>query len=157
MSYPAETKSIRVRNRFIELLNRIVKGEEFFSTTGVVYDRWKNWKQRDDYPAYSVFFGPTKEWQEMAGMMAMETLILIVKGAIRNEEDAPAQVRRCLRDVRKAVMDDMISGGAGSLQELCKHLTIGSAATDNGDYASEGYGYFDQEFEVTIYGAIEEL
>ena len=157
MSYPADTKSILVRARVIAVLREIVAGDDFFITPGVVYDNFKNWKEREAYPAYLVVFGSGGEWKEYGGLQAAETFALIVHGDFKDCEDAPADVRKGIRDVRKALMDDMATGGEGSLAELVDHLTLGATTTDNGEGAMLGTGWFDQEFQITISGKIEDL
>jgi hypothetical protein len=157
MSYPADPKSIQVRDRVLVLLHAIVEGDSYFMTPGVVYDNFKNWKEREAYPSYCVFFGEGGEWAEHQGLQAAETFILIVHGDFQ-DDDAPAAVRKGVRDVRKAIMDDAAGGGvATSLQVLCAHVTLGKLTTDNGTEAMVGSGYFDQEFSITILGKIEDL
>jgi len=157
MSYPTDPKSITVRARIIDVLRDIVSGDDFFFTPGVIYDNFKNWKEREAYPAYSVFFGPGGEWKEYLGLQAAETFTLIVHGDFKDDEDAPATVRKGIRDVRKALMDDMAQGGDGSLGTLCDRVTLGATSTDNGTGAMIGVGWFDQEFQITISGQIEDL
>jgi hypothetical protein len=157
MSYPVDPKSVRVRARVLEVLRDIVAGDNFYFTPGVVYDNFKNWKEREAYPSYIVVFGGGGDWKEWSGLQAAETFILIVHGDFQDDEDAPAAVRKGVRDVRKAIMDDMVNGGAGSLQTLVDHLTLGAVTTDNGAEAMLGSGWFDQEFAITISGEIEDL
>jgi hypothetical protein len=163
MAYPAEsTKSVEVRDRIIAILKEIVAGTNFYYTPGVVYDNFKNWKEREAYPAYAVFYGAGGEWQERQGLQAAETFTIIVHGDFSDSEDAPKAVRLGLRDVRKCVMDDMTSSATidvpgDSLGTLCDHLTLGATTTDNGTEALLGSGWFDQEFQITISGKIEDL
>jgi hypothetical protein len=163
MAYPtASTKSVKVRDRIIDILKEIVAGDYFYYTPGVVYDNFKNWKEREAYPAYAVFFGPGGTWEERQGLQAAETFTIIVHGDFSDSEDAPKAVRLGLRDVRKAVMDDMTSSPVlvitgDSLGSLCDHLTLGAVTTDNGVEAMVGSGWFDQEFAITISGKIEDL
>jgi hypothetical protein len=157
MSYPAELKSVLVRERIIEVLRDISAGDDFFFTPGVVYDNYKNWKEQEAFPAYSIFFGAGGEWKEYAGLQAAETFVVIVHGDFKDDQNAPKSVRQGIRDVRKAIMDDMATGGEDSLATLCDHITLGATATDNGQGAMIGSGYFDQEFSITISGKIETL
>jgi hypothetical protein len=158
MSYPADIKSIRARARVLEVLREMVAGDDFFFTPGVVYDNFKNWAERQTYPSYCVFFGEGGEWAERQGLQAAETFIIIVHGDFKDDEDAPATVRKGIRDVRKAVMDDAATGGIStSLQVLCDHVTLGKLTTDNGTEAMVGSGWFDQEFSIIISGKIEDL
>ena len=157
MSYPTDTKSILVRARAIALLQAIAAGDDFFITPGAIYDNLKNWKEHEAYPAYFIVFGSGGEWKEYQGLQAAETFTLIVHGDFKNCEDAPSDVRKGVRDVRKAFMDDMATGGDGSLASLVDHLTLGELTTDNGEGALVGMGWFNQEFSVTISGLIETL
>lgn len=157
MSYPSDTKSILVRARALALLQAIAAGDDFFITPGAVYDNLKNWKEHESYPAYFIAFGAGGEWKEYGGLQAAETFTLIVHGDFKDCEDAPADVRKGMRDVRKALMDDMATGGEGSLATLADHLTLGALTTDNGEGALVGMGWFNQEFAITISGQIEDL
>ena len=157
MSYPIDPKSIQVRDRVVEVLGDIVEGDDFFKTPGAVCDNWKHWKEVDTFPTYEVWFGPGEPLLNRAGLMAEETFTFIVHGRIRNDEDAPGEVRKCIRDVRKALMDDRVSGVSDSLGELCLMLKIGRTETDNGQESASGFGWFNQEFLCTVSGAIEDL
>lgn len=167
MSYPENPKSILVRNRIVAVLRDIAAGDDFFYTPGIVYDNFKSWKEREAFPAYMVFFGAGGEWQEYQGLQAAETFTVIVHGDFK-DDDAPTAVRRGIRDVRKAIMDDMTqlstveSDGDDdeddwALGRLCDRLTLGPTETDNGAGAQVGVGWFNQEFKVTISGYIENL
>jgi len=158
MSYPTDPKSVLVRERIIAVLRDIVGGSDFFYTPGVVYDNYVNWKAREAFPAYQVYFGAGGEWKEHAGLQAEETFSVLVHGEFKERDDSPVAVRRGIRDVRKAIMDDSASGGtADSLQALCARVTLGGTETDNGQGALVGSGWFTQEFLVTISGAIQDL
>jgi len=157
MSYPTDPKSVRVRDRVIAVLKDIVEGDDFFFTPGAVYENRTTWKEVESYPAYIVWFGSGGEWKEYQGLQAAETFTLVVHGEFKDADDAPASVRKGIRDVRKALMDDMATGGEDSLAELVDHLTLGATSTDNGTGTMIGVGYFDQEFLVTISGKIEDL
>jgi len=169
MAYPAEsTKSVEVRDRIIAILKEIVAGTNFYYTPGVVYDNFKNWKEREAYPAYAVFYGAGGEWTQYAGLNVSETIVVIVHGDFSDSEDAPKAVRLGLRDVRKRIMDDAIglNDGTGdgdgdeddlTLNQVALRVTLGAVTTDNGTEAMAGSGYFDQEFLITINGAIGDL
>lgn len=154
MSYPTDPKSVRVRERIIAVLRDIVEGDDYFYTPGVVYDNYKNWKEREAFPAYQVYFGSGGEWKSYGGLSAEETFSVIVYGEFKERDEAPRAVRCGLRDVRKAVMDD---AAATSLDGTALRVTLGLAETDEGKGALVGSGWFTQEFLITIAGAIEDL
>lgn len=151
MSYPTDPLSVQVRDRFVAALQDIVAGDDYFFTADVVYDNYKNWKERQGDRAYEVWFGSGGTWEEFIGDQAAETFTVIVHGSTQNDENAPRTVRCLIRDVRKAILDD------AELSELCSRVTLGETRTDNGAGAMVGSGWFDQEFFCTISGAIDEL
>ena len=151
MSYPTDPLSVQVRARVLEVLGDIVEGDDYFATPGVVYDNYKNWKEREAFPAYEVIFGSGGAWEEQIGDHASETFTLVVHGSIADNEDPPSAIRKLIRDVRKAILNDTTLG------TLASRITLGETRTDNGAGALTGGGWFDQDFAVTIHGQIEEL
>lgn len=153
MSYPTDTKSILVRERVLAVLHGIIAGADFFFTPGVVYDNYKNWIEREAFPSYEVYFGAGGNWTMYAGLMGEETFTLAVRGQVKDDDPASA-VRKALRDIRKAIMDD---AAATSLDGNALKVSIGSTTTDDGQESSLGSAWFIQEFAITISGEIEDL
>ena len=151
MSYPTDPLSVQVRARVLTVLDNIVAEDGYFSTPGVVYDNYKNWKEREAFPSYEVIFGAGGSWEEQMGDYASETFTLVVHGSIAADEDPPSMIRKLIRDVRKAVLND------ATLLALVSRITLGETRTDNGAGALVGGGWFDQDFLCTIHGQIEEL
>jgi hypothetical protein len=155
MSYPTDPKSIAVRDRVITVLRAIVQGNDYFFTS-VVFDNWKHFKEILEFPSYEVYFGPSQPLQHLSGGVAQETFTLIVHGRIQSD-DPPGDVRRAIQDVRRALLADRINGAAGALSSLLLTMFVGASQTDNGEEAEKGFGWFNQEFICTMYGAVEDL
>jgi hypothetical protein len=152
MSYPTDPKSITVRDQIVSVLRDIVAGEDFFFTPAV-FDNWKHWKEIESFPSYEVYFGDGQELVPNQGLQYEETFTLIVHGRVKTD-DPSGDIRKCLRDVRKAIMTDAASGTLGTLTLLVKP---GASRTDHGQEAGIGSGWFEQDFQVTINGNLENL
>jgi hypothetical protein len=154
MSYPTDPKSVLVRERVLALLRDIVAGDDFYFTPGYVWDNYKAWNEIDADYSLEVYFGEGGEPTPYAGLQMEEPFILIVHGRIGKSEDPPGDVRKAMRDVRKAIMDD---AAGGTLASLAARVKLGASRTDGGQEASLGSGWFEQEFSITILGNIKDL
>jgi hypothetical protein len=154
MSYPADTKSILVRERVLEILHNIVEGDSYFLTPGYVWDNYKAWNDIQTDYALEVFFGDGGEPIPQNGLQMEEPFTLIVHGRISHSDDPPGDIRKALRDVRVAILTD---AAGGTLAVYAARVKLGATRTDGGQEASQGSGYFEQDFEISVSGLIETL
>lgn len=159
MSYPTEPKKVTIHDRFVEVLEGIAEGDEYFYTPGKVQGKATHWKEKlADYELEVVFAGAEDPPTHFAGLVIEEVFTVIVSGAIRDRDgECQKALARALRDIRKAVLADTVSGASGSLGTLVLRTRLGAWSAEPGTGVFEGFGRFEQEFKITAKGDIEEL
>jgi hypothetical protein len=145
---------LQVIDRIVEVLRGIVAGADYFYTPYAVVKRMAHHLDAPGFPYYMVYPDASARAPEYAGQQLYDELMVVtVKCYVDLEGDeAATKLEKCLRDVRKAIMADQVSGGAGSLATLTLAADVDILETDGGLLALEGRGYFDQRFIFRITG-----
>lgn len=155
MSQPAETKRVLILNRLFEVLKAIRAGASYFETPASVSKRLTHWKEVTRGPAYSVHVDSGGVATPELGDRRTEEIYFNVKGVVLEERDPATAVAHAIHDVRYAIDQDFLAGGAGSLQTLAINIFFDEEPeTDNGYLSLEGKGQFEQRVRVIVRGTI---
>ena len=149
----APTKPLRLQviDRIIVVLQAIVAGDLYWTTTGQVTRRWIPPSQAIAFPVYGVHASEGQAPEEDAGEYR-EEFAVVVEGVIKSATDTVTEMEHALADVRRAVDADSRSGDPGTLGALTIYARVGRSWTDEGENVASGLGYFWQEFLVQIAG-----
>jgi hypothetical protein len=155
MSQPAEIKRVQILDRIVTVLDAIREGASYFATRASVEKRMTHPEEVLRGPAYSVHVDSGGDAVPELGDRRTETLFFNIKGVVVDEKDPAAAIAHAIRDVRYAIDQDFLAGGAGSLQTLAVNLFFDEAATtDNGYYSLNGRGWFEQRVRVIVKGTL---
>jgi len=159
MTWPTEPKKLSIHSRVVEVLGRISDDGSFFYTPGQVQGKETHWKEKlSDYQLSAYFAGAEEAPIHYPGTVVRETFTIVVQGWIRSPDDELQNaISRALRDVRKALFDDMGEGSADCLGAFTLLLQLGPWQSSPGEGSMEGFGYFRQEFKFSISGDISSL
>lgn len=144
---------LQVLDRIQTVLAAIVAGSNYWYTPYGVGKKFVHWMEPNGYPYYMVFAGSGGPVESESGNRFQETFHVTVKGYVQSNTDTVTVMEKALRDIRKAIMADAAGPVAGSLGALGALAFIKeSAKTDDGYLSAEGFGFFDQDIEITIIG-----
>lgn len=152
MPTPADPLRLTVINRFVTVLQAITAGATYFYTPfGVA--REDDPLQVNGTPWYSVSTLPGGSVADGMDYYFDESFVVCVKGVVQDNSDVVSVREKALRDVRQAIMTDAKLGTVGALGALGALVQIQKpAGTFYAVASGDFYGFFDQEFLVTIKG-----
>lgn len=156
MTTPAIPLRLQILDRLVAVLTAIVAGTDYFYTPIDVVKRLLAIDECSAFPTYMVFpvsGGPI----ELSGAPDEydEDMEILIKGYVKDTLDPVTMAERCLRDVRRAINEDSISGDAGTLGVLAVETRI--EASPEMEFSIDGFGAFDQRIRVKITGAFGEI
>ncbi len=144
---------LQVIDRVVEVLRSIQAGDDFFSSPAVVSKGFIS--EIMEFPALMVLSDSGGRIEYAGEQQYDEVFYLDVKGIVRASDDVITPLEKLLRDVRKAINDDSISG---ELSNLCVQVIF--REPPDIDYGFEGthfFAFFDQRIEFRISGNYGEL
>jgi len=151
---------LQVIDRIVTVLSAITTGSDYFFTPGQVAKRFMHSDEVQAYPCYMVMAGDKGGAITSQGLPYHhdEIFTVSIKGVISDDADTVTKCEQALRDIRKAIHADSISGAAGSLGVIAVSVWIVEGPDmDDGFLSLQGFGYFDQKVQVTINGEFGEL
>lgn len=157
----ADPIRLQIIDRFVTVLSAITAGASYWYTPGKVSKGFLLVPDIPAFPCYMVMAGEKGGQIVPEGMPDehTETFTVSVKGVVQCNSSAEAMttIERALRDVRKAINDDSVSGSAGTLGVLAESVWIVEGPDMDDGYLIQNYGFFDQRFQVKIIGLFGEL
>lgn len=154
---PADPIRLQVVARIAYVLRRIAGGASFFFTPGQVATGFI--ASPTGYPVYEVVSDSGGPVENFGDYQARETFFIAILGTVQDTGDIVTPLERALRDVRKAITDDLRpEAGAGSLGTLVTWAGFDSSAEIH--YGLEGtgfFGFFSQRVKVILSGEFGEL
>ena len=160
MAPSANPIRLQVIDRIVAVLGAITTGTDYFFPPGKVAKRFMHLEEINAFPCYMVMAGEKGQSIQLAGAPNEydEVFSVSIKGVIKDSEDTVTTCEQALRDIRKAINTDSISGTAGSLGAIADQVTfVEGPDMDDGYLSLQGYGYFDQKVMVHIHGDFGEL
>lgn len=159
MGYPTEPKKVTIHDRLVAVLAEIVEGDDYFYTPDAVQGKATPWQEKLADYTLEVFFGGAEEPpMHFSGQVIEEVFTVVIEGAIRDRDgECQKALARALRDVRKAVLADMVAGTSGCLGAYALRTRLGAWDSAPGEGVFEGRGRFRQEFKITVSGDISSL
>ena len=151
---------LQVIDRVVTVLGAVTAGADYFFTPGRVVKRWVHLDEINAFPCYMVTAGEKGGQIITSGAPDVyeETFYISVKGVIKDSSDTVTKCEQALRDIRKAINTDSMSGASGSLGAITDSIKCTEGPDmDDGYLSLEGYGFFDQRVEVQIHGNFGEL
>jgi hypothetical protein len=153
---------LQVINRIVTVLGAITAGTDYWFTPAKVAKKFLTPEEAVGFPCYMVMAGEKGNRIELAGSPKVydEFFTVSVKGIIKNSSDTVTDCEKALRDIRKAINDDSISGTSGTLGNMTGVVAIRidqGPDMDDGSWSINGYGFFDQPISVHITGDYGEL
>jgi hypothetical protein len=157
----ANPKRLQVIDRIVNRLQAITAGSDFFFTPARVAKKLLHIDQTTATPVYMVMAGEQGGPIEEDGPPDVyhETFYVSVKGVIRDNADTVTKCEQALRDIRRAINEDTRpTAGTGSLHDIADRvIVVKGPDMDDGYNSLNGFGYFDQQFQVEIHGDFGEL
>ncbi len=153
---------LQVINRIVTVLSAITAGTDYWFTPAKVAKKFLTPEEAMGFPCYMVMAGEKGNRIEHQGAPNVydEWFTVSVKGIIKNSSDTVTESEKALRDIRKAINADSISGTAGTLGNLSGVIEVRidqGPDMDDGSWSINGYGFFDQPITVHISGDYGEL
>ncbi len=147
----AESLRLQVINRICTVLGAITAGADYwYKPAAAIQKRWLDIDACTAFPVYMVLPVPGGPIECVGPDRYDEAMEVIVKGYVKDAADPVTRLERCLRDVRKAINDDVRNGVAGSLGTLVSNFEF--PASPEIEWRIDGFGGFDQRVRMTITG-----
>jgi hypothetical protein len=154
---PSTPLRLQVIDRVVRVLESIQEGSEYFYSPKAVVKGFVS--NPSAYPVYQVTSESGGEVQHNSDMQNIENFCIAVHGIVQSATDVVTPLEESIRDVRKAINDDFLAGGAAdSLVALTMGLTMEETPDIAYGFESTGaFGYFTQKIMVKIFGEFGEL
>jgi len=152
-----DPKRLRVRDRVIVVLKGITMGDAYFTTPYDVLPRFVTIDEAGGFPLLMVTVASGGEFSESMDGMRDEIFLISVDGYVDDSTNSVQAMERFLRDIRKALYLDAMSGAAGGLGDpaLCSNFKIAEPPdTDEGTLSLINKAFFSQRFSCNISGII---
>lgn len=157
----ADPIRLQVIDRIVNRLSAITAGSDYWYTPGKVSKGFIMIPDIPSFPCYMVMAGEKGGEIVATGLPDHhdENFTISIKGVIKcsSGPDAVSMLERALRDVRKAINTDSISGDAGSLGVIAVKTWFTEGPDMDDGYLIQNYGFFDQRVSVMITGEFGEL
>ena len=148
---PADPLRLQVMNRVKTVLQAIQSGSEYFYTPHEVILGRKNPEKLTGCPTYMIWPEKGSVRSNEIGHVHHETLPIIIWGKTKSNDDLLTTNERAVRDVRKAISEDMKLKTAGTLGALAYQMETKESPITDYDYEHKE-AYFLLRIEFTFSG-----